>query len=242
MGMNMSEIRWKIVVLVSFILTVFPIFLYVWKFGSLEFSTDIKNWVDFSSYLSPYLVASLTIILAFISWQSLELLKLKEKPIIVIESDLLDPNDPNSSSIFVLKNIGNGVALDLKLFIRITHPIMGSNQFLLRKGLINSHLLPERPTKFEYMVHSINLSKNEILRLDWQISISDLIVTCKDYYDRSYSISVKENKIERFDMDIFKVDSNGEKDGKVWFSRSLSETPNLGPKRIFTLSEVRSKL
>ncbi len=138
--------NWKIIFGITLGVVVFPLFAYWIQFGSSQLSNEFEEWVDFSTFWSPYLITALTIILTYISWQNLELMKLKEKPILVVERipGKVKLKDEKDRWYWKVKNIGSGPALEVKLFIDPEKPHKGFDPFLKSKGLGDEHILPQK--------------------------------------------------------------------------------------------------
>ena len=230
---------WKAILILTVLILSVPLCLYWWKFGGFYISEDFDEWVKFSTYWTPFIIVALSLLLSYISWQTMEIMKLKEKPLIVVSQEPLDSNKPNSPLIFIVKNIGQGAALELKILVKIEHPTIGSDRFILSKGLINDQHQPVRPTDFDYMLHSMNLTHNEKVKMDWQPNIEKMIIVYNDHYGRVFSLKINQNEVIKFTGDIVGVGKNGKLNGEIWFTDGKSNKPYLGEKRIFVLGEVK---
>lgn len=237
--MKFLKTNWKLVFGVVLGIVIIPLFVYLWKFGSFDLSHDFTNWVDFSTFLSPFLVAALTIILAYISWQTLELMKLKEKPLLVVErvSGKIRYRGWNKHWLWIVKNIGSGPALNVKLFICPEKPVSGIDPFLKEKGLYNESHLPEREMDFEYFVRNISIPSNSELKIDWHPDMEKLSVVYSDLHGKKYQTTYSKSGEIDSDLLVFNIDNEGAYKGKVFFSRGYTIDENLGPKRIFTIGE-----
>lgn len=229
--------NWKVVFGLVTAVIILPLFVYWLKFGSFELSSDFKIWVDFSTYWSPYLIAALTIILAYISWQSLELMKLKEKPLIVIEKR---PKKEGGDEFESFRNIGSGPALDVKLFIkRENNEYIQFDTFLMKHG-INSNLEAiEKHCDYHYLVSSFSLSQGESIFIDWQSSIEKICVVYSDIYNRKRSLVWTESRTIYYEIDQIGVDSNGHKGGEIIFKKDKSTNKRFD--QVFSLAEVGKK-
>jgi len=153
--MNSISNNWKLFFLITLCIAIFPVLTYWWKFGTGNLSTNFKDWVDFSTYWSPLLVVALTLVLAHISWQSLEIMKAKEKPFIVIEKRALKGKE----ELLSIRNIGSGPALDVKLFIKvINNEKIYQNKFLKRHDITSFLDFIEKHCDYHYMVSAFSLS------------------------------------------------------------------------------------
>jgi hypothetical protein len=218
---------------------ILPLIFYCLKFGSVKLSSDFEDWVNFSTYWSPYLVAALTIVLAYISWQGLELMKLKEKPLLVVER--IRGTKPVHSTvqpwIWKVKNIGLGPAIEVKLFIIPEKPFMGLDEFLRVKSLFNEHLLPNRDIDYDYLVHSISITPNSELLIDWH---SDLVKLTVSYYDlngKDYVSTYSKSGKTDSEKIVLSINNEGKSNGKVLFSTGTEMDKALGPKRVFSIGE-----
>jgi hypothetical protein len=235
--MRPISIGWKVVFVFVILVILLPLFAYWLKFGSFGLSGDFKAWVDFSTYMSPYLVAALTIILAYISWQSLELMKLKEKPLIVIEKK---PKKEGSDEFLSFRNIGNGPALEVKLFVKVErNDNIQNDPFLVTHGINTDIEEIERRSFFHYMVSAFSLSQEESIFIDWQKSVEKISVVYSDIYNRKTSLVWTEGESTYFGNDQVGVDSNGLKGREVIFRKDKSA--NKKHDQVFSLAEVGKK-
>jgi len=180
-------------------------------------------------------VVALTIILAYISWQSLELMKLKEKPILATEKD----------DFFLIKNIGSGPAINMKIFFSIDSydiPDTGNSlvwdKFLSKSGITGALGEIAERGEFHYMVRSVNLCTQESLTINWQNSIRKLVIVYNDIYNKSYSLVIENNENQMFESDIVGIDHLGFKNGKKILYSKTKDNANYG--QIFTISEIRN--
>lgn len=220
-----------------------PIITYIIKFGRLSLSPDFQDWVDFSAYLSPFMVVSLTIFLAYISWQSLEIMKLKEKPVLVIEEYPEyngDLNFPIPTFHFKIKNIGQGPAMNMRLFIRIREKLIDSDTFLTRKLISRGENGEKIKSKggYHYMIHSFSLQPGEEIKINWQFHVVELAVVFEDLYSNTKTLIMHRNNLNWFDFDKIGIDKYGFKGDSKIFSNGKESGGKVEPRRVFTLGEV----
>lgn len=237
--MRSSSTNWKLVFVFVAVLIILPILVYLWKFGSIGLSGDFKTWVDFSTYWSPYLVTALTVILAYISWLSLELMKLKEKALIVVEKRS-KPNDLEGKEFISIRNIGSGPALDVKLFIKvISSGDIHFNNFLQISGILACIDEVERRSKFHYMVSSFSLSPAELIFIDWQEDVAEIGIVYTDIHRRTNTLLWQESGTEYFENDVFKVDVNGKKGKEMIYKKDKAVGAPYN--QVFSLADVGKK-
>ena len=231
-----SNIRYWIYICALAIVLI-PITFYVLKFGQLGLSPIFQDWVDFSVYLSPFMVTSLTILLAYISWQSLEIMKIKEKPIIVVEKRAKAQGGREFLSI---RNIGSGPALDIKLFIRVEHDErIHFDPFLMKHGITSDLESIEKRCQYHYMVSAFSLSHSEVIFIDWQESVESIGIVCTDTYGRKKSIIWNEFDTLYSEKDEFGVDKNGFKGEEMIYKKDKS--PERKYDQVFSLAEIGKK-
>ncbi len=220
------------------ILTVIvPVSFYLVRFGSVSLSPEFQDWVDFSVFLSPFMTASLTIILAYISWQSLEIMKVKEKPIIVVEKR---PKKEGGEEFLTIRNIGSGPALDVKLFIKVIHnEQIHFNSFLIDHGITSDLGTIEERCDYHYMVSTFSLAQSERIFIDWQNGIDKIGMVYTDTYGRNKSMIWNEAVTLNSDRDEFGVDSNGFKGKEMIYKRDKSVARTYD--QVFSLAEVGKK-
>jgi len=238
--MRSISTNWKVVFGVVMAIVILPLMIYGWKFGSPELSSDFNTWVDFSTFWSPYLVAALTIILAYISWQSLELMKLKEKPVLVIEEypEYRGDGHPGIPTFFYrIKNLGDGPALNMRLFVKVSENLIAVDSFLFRKNLINDFDKIHEQYGFHYMVHSFSLSSKEELKVNWQFKVEELALVFEDLHGSIYTLEQKEKISSIKNHDSIGIDKFGSKGSLRVFSNGKEYEGRRLPKRIFTLEE-----
>lgn len=219
---------------------VFPLAVYWSRFGSFQLSRNFEDWVNFSTYWSPYLVTALTIILAYLSWQNLELMKLKDKPILVIEEypeyrGEAQPAIPNF--FFRIKNLGQGPSMNMRLFIRIRDQLIELDTFLLKKFITNGDKKVETIDGYHYMVHSFSLQPKEDLKINWQFHVIGLALVFEDLHGNTKTILMNQNGISEFDFDTVGIDKSGFKGSVRVFSNGKEYKGERLPKRIFTVDE-----
>jgi hypothetical protein len=232
--MKKISFNWNSLFLIIGLLILLPLVVYWVKFGSLQLSNDFQDWVDFSTYLSPILVTAVTIVLAYLSWQSMELIKIKEKPLLVVEND----------QSLQVKNIGAGPAINIKIFFSIDFfiiPDVGDSlnfdQILGISGIRDNIEEIEKRGEFHYMVSSLNLMAEETLQIDWQNSVKKMVIVYSDVYERSYSLTYEDRKNMISDGDIVGIDHFGfKKKEKVFFTKSEDKEKY---DQIFTVFEIR---
>jgi hypothetical protein len=238
--MRSFSTNWKLVFVFVAVLIILPILVYWWKFGSLGLSPDFKTWVNFSTYWSPYLVTALTIILTYISWQSLELMKLKEKPVLVIEEYPEYRGEGNSgipTFFYRVKNLGEGPALNMKLFVRISESLISVDTFLFKKHLINDFYKIHEKYGFHYMVHSFSLPSKLEMKINWQFHVEEFAIVYEDLHGTTYTLGLKNKGTYIKKYDSIGIDKFGKKGSERVFSDGEIYNQSRSPKRIFTLEE-----
>lgn len=222
---------------VVLMLVLFPVVIYWIKFGTFHLAEDFTEWVDFSTFWSPYLMAALTVVLAYLSWQSLNLMKMKEKPFLVVEKRA--PNG-NGDEFHFVRNIGSGPALDLKLFIKVeNYEYIHNDPFLISSGITS--VLDEVGSRsgFHYMVCSFSLSPNESFFIDWQKNIEMFIIIYSDIYERKTSLLWKNDGFKIEEGDNMKIDNNGFRGNDMIFIKDASSSRKYN--QVFSLADVGNK-
>ncbi|MGY6558070.1 MAG: hypothetical protein ACXIT9_02185 [Nitritalea sp.] len=234
----MKYYKWTAVILLIIFTTLIPLILYWYKFGSFNFSSDFDQWVKFSNFLSPFFSIGLTIVLIVLSWQSLQINKINEKPIVILKKEVLNGFSNYHEMYYVVQNIGNGPAVDIRLFIEVNKdgPI---DQFFIKKNLISLRYMSNRKTNFDYMVNGIHLSYNEKLEISWQKDIKNIVVTYGDVYNERYSILCESNNYIYRNEDVLEIDNNGIKNNIPYFNKDKTSTAAKGPKNVFSLGEIK---
>lgn len=242
--MRALSANWRLVFGIVLAIVILPVIIYWLKFGTIQLSSDFDDWVGFSTYMSPYLVAALTIILAYISWQSLELMKLKEKPALVIEEypEFKGEGHPKIPTFFYrIKNLGEGPALNLRLFIRISESLISVDTFLLRKRLINDFDKIPETYSYHYMVHSFSLAPKDELKINWQFNVIELALVFEDLHSNTYTIELKDKNTITKNFDSIGIDKLGMRGVQRIFSDGKEHQGRRLPKRIFTIEECYNR-
>lgn len=235
MGSNSNN--WKVVFGIAVAIIILPILIYGFKFGSLILSTDFDTWVNFSTYLSPYLVAALTIILAYISWQSMELMKLKEKPVLTIEKR---SKKKGGDEFLSIRNIGSGPALEIKLFVGIErNKAIDNNSFLMKHGITGHLDYIHKYCDFHYIVTEFALTHSELIFIDWQESVEKIAIVYTDTYGNQKTVVWNEDQSQYYNRDKFGIDKNGYKESKSIYQKNKSSSREYN--QVFSLPEVGKK-
>lgn len=242
--MRTLSANWRVVFGIVLAIAILPLITYWLKFGTFYLSSDFSEWVNFSTYWSPFLVAALTVILAYISWQSLELMKLKERPALVIEEypEFRGEGHPNIPTFFYrVKNLGEGPALNLKLFIRLSESLISVDPFLFRKNLINDFDKIPETHGYHYMVHSFSLAPKDELKINWQFNVIELALVFEDLHSNTYTIELKEKNTITKNFDSIGIDKFGMRGVQRVFSDGREYQGRRLPKRIFTIEECYNR-
>jgi hypothetical protein len=242
--MKSFSTNWKVVFGLIIAIVILPLLVYWLKFGSFELSADFNTWVDFSTYWSPFLIAALTIILAYISWQSLELMMLKEKPVLVIEEYPEFRGEENSgipTFFYRIKNLGEGPAVNMRLFIKVSETLISYDLFLIKKYLINDYDKIHDIHGFHYMVHSFSLSSKDELKINWQFNVEVLALVFEDLHGNVNTLELKDKVTTMQESDTVKIDKFGNNGNVRIFSDGNEYDGKRLPKRVFTLEECYTR-
>ncbi|PSL02237.1 hypothetical protein [Cecembia rubra] len=229
--------NWKVVFTVVCLIIILPLIFYWVNFGSATLSSDFKSWVDFSNFWSPFLVTALTIILAYISWQSLEIVKLKEKPIVIVEKR---SKKEGGKEFLTIRNVGNGPALEIKLFIGVKKDeLIDFNTFLINHGISGYLEDIHIRCSFHYLVPEFGLSNSELVYIDWQDNIEKIAVVYTDIYGTTKTVTWNQQETRFYDQDLFGIDMNGFKKKENIYQKNKSGDRDY--KQVFSLPEVGEK-
>lgn len=151
----------KLVITLAVIVVASSILVYILNFTGQEISNDTSKWGAFSDYLNPFVAIANLIVFIWLSIEVFNYNKKKDaqtdtfeqtiqKPVLIFKS--LPPKERNSRELWIIKNIGNGAALNLRIAesrfrnIDWVTPItkcysLGSGDFLELKWLKHANVI-----------------------------------------------------------------------------------------------------
>lgn len=114
----------KTVIILAVIVIISSIVVYILKFKDQAISTDTSKWGAFSDYLNPFVAIANLIVFIWLSIEVFNYNKKKDaqtdtfektiqKPVLIFKS--IPPKEANGHEVWMVKNIGNGAALNLRI-------------------------------------------------------------------------------------------------------------------------------
>jgi hypothetical protein len=99
----------SIIIVLIIVFLIIPLTVYYYYFGSGHLSGDFKNWFEFSAFYILYATLFNGVILALLTWRIHQENRRLNQPILIFTIKADYPSH-------TIKNIGNGVALNIEIY------------------------------------------------------------------------------------------------------------------------------
>jgi hypothetical protein len=170
------ELRRMIVIII--IISIIPIIFYLLNFSNTTISDNPTDWASFSDFLSLFVSVSNLIVFIYFSFQLYEYNALKdnqdsefkaanERPILTCRSII-----KSDKELWVVKNIGRGAALNLKI-----------------------SEIPNRLEKSELtFIKCFSLGETDEIELDWISFANVIVILYEDIFSNKYVTVVADDE------------------------------------------------